>query len=211
MITFNHLNKRNFGHGFGDTVNSMCGCNVEIVDTEHFLLCCHFYSILWFEPFNNINKVDPSFIQLYNKEQVCILLYGYPSNKSNVWNQDIIRFVISFPKKSGRFDKPFISLNRWFYVLLFFFFPICLLYVIIFLLENNCKIFAYNWLQISCINTVLLINSSLLFLFLLVTNYNRQILNILRSFIISVWLIMNIKSFVFFYVSLFTFSCISCL
>ena len=174
MITFNHLNKRNFGHGFGDTVNSMCGCNVEIVDTEHFLLRCHFYSILWFEPFNNINKVDPSFIQLYNKEQVCILLYGYPSNKSNVWNQDIIRFVISFPKKSGRFDKPLISLNRWFYVLLFFFFPICLLYVIIFLLENNCKFFAYNWLQISCINTVLLINSSLLFLFLFVTNYNRQ-------------------------------------
>ena len=174
MITFNHLNKRNFGHGFGDTVNSMCGCNVEIVDTEHFLLCCHFYSILWFELFNNINKVDPSFIQLYNKEQVCILLYGYPSNKSNVWNQDIIRFVISFPKKSGRFDKPLISLNRWFYVLLFFFFPICLLYVIIFLLENNCKFFAYNWLQISCINTVLLINSSLLFLFLFVTNYNRQ-------------------------------------
>ena len=211
MITFNHLNKRNFGHGFGDTINSMCGCNVEIVDTEHFLLCCHFYSILWFELFNNINKVDPSFIQLYNKEQVCILLYSYPSNKSNVWNQDIIRFVISFPKKSGRFDKPLISLNRWFYVLLFFFFPICLLYVIIFLLENNCKFFAYNWLQISCINTVLLINSSLLFLFLLVTNYNRQILNILRSFIISVWLIMNIKSFVFFYVSLFTFSCISCL
>ena len=93
------------------------------------------------ELFNNINKVDPSFIQLDTKEQVNILLHGYPPNKSNVLNQDIIKFVINFLKKSSHFDKPLISpwtymirLNQRFYVLLFSFLPICLLYV--FLLEN---------------------------------------------------------------------------
>ena len=62
--------------------------------------------------FDNINKVDPSFTQIDTKEQVDILLYGYPPNKSNPLNQDIIKFVINFLKKFGRFDKPLISLNQ---------------------------------------------------------------------------------------------------
>ena len=74
----------------------MCRCNAETEDTEQFLLRCHFYSIQRFELFNNINKVDPSFTQLDTKEQVNILLYGYPLNKSNALNQDIIKFVINF-------------------------------------------------------------------------------------------------------------------
>ena len=162
----------------------MCGCNAEIEDTEHFLLRCHFYSIQRFELFNNINKADPSFTQLDTEEQVNIMLYGYRSNKPNALNQDIIKSVITFLKKSGRLDKPLINLNQWFYVLLFFFLPICLLCVFcfffvflfwflflilfFFLLENKCKCAAYNWLQTSCINTLLLTNSSLILVLLFV-------------------------------------------
>ena len=162
----------------------MCGCNAEIEDTEHFLLRCHFYSIQRFELFNNINKADPSFTQLDTKEQVNIMLYGYRSNKSNALNQDIIKSVITFLKKSGRLDKPLINLNQWFYVLLFFFWPIGVLCVFcfflvfffwflflilfFFLLENKCKCAAYNWLQTSCINTLLLTNSSLILVLLFV-------------------------------------------
>ena len=118
-------------------------------------------------------------------------------NKSNALNQDIIKFVINFLKKSGCSDKPLISFNQCLYVFLFFFLPICLWYVLIFLLENNCKFVAFNWLQIPCINTFLLINSSLLFLFLFVTNYTLQTLNVLCNFIPSVYLIMNVESFLF--------------
>ena len=129
-LQFSHLKEHKFRHGFGDTASPMCGCNAEIEDTEHFLLRCHFYSIQRFELFNNINKVDHSFTQLDTKKQVNILLYGYPPNKSNALNQDIIKFVINFLKKSGRFDKPLISLNQWFYVLLFFVLAMCLFYVV---------------------------------------------------------------------------------
>ena len=86
----------------------MCRCNAETEDTEQFLLRCHFYSIQRFELFNNINKVDSSFTQLDAKEQVNILLYSYPSIKSNALNQDI-KFLINFLKRSGRFDKPIIN------------------------------------------------------------------------------------------------------
>ena len=98
-------------HGFGDTVSPRCGCNAEIEDTEHFLLRCHIYSIQRFELFNNIKKVNPSFAQLDTTEQVNILLCGYPFNKSNALNQDIIKFIINFLKKYGHFGKPLISLN----------------------------------------------------------------------------------------------------
>ena len=96
----------------------------------------HIYSIQRFKLFNNINKVDLSFTQLNTKEQVNILLYGYPPNQSNALNQDIIKFVINFLKKFGRFDKPLISFNHWFYVLLFFFLVICLSCVIIFFVRK---------------------------------------------------------------------------
>ena len=87
--------------------------SAEIEDTEHFLLRCHFYPIPKFGFFNNINKADPSFTQLYTKEQVNGLLYGYPPNKSNALNQDIIKVLINFLKKSGGFDKSLISLNQF--------------------------------------------------------------------------------------------------
>ena len=112
-LQFSHLKEHKFRHGFGDTVSPMCGCNAEIEDTEHFHLRCHFYSIQRFELFNNINKVDHSFTQLDTKKQVNILLYGYPPNKSNALNQDIIKFLINFLKKSGGFVKSLISLNQF--------------------------------------------------------------------------------------------------
>ena len=74
----------------------MCGCNAEIENTEHFLLRCNFYSAQRFEFFNDIDKVDRSFIQLRTKEQANNFLYGYPRNKSNTLNQDIIKFVTNF-------------------------------------------------------------------------------------------------------------------
>ena len=155
-LQFSHLNEHKFRHGFVDTVTPICACNAEIEDTEHFLLRFRFDSNQRLEFSNNINKFDLFFTQLDTKEEVNILLYDYPPNKSNALNQDIIKFVINFLRKSGHFDKPLISFNQWFYVLLFFFLPICLLHIVIVSVENDSKFVAYNWLQISWINTFLL-------------------------------------------------------
>ena len=101
-----------FRHGFVDTVTPICACNAEIEDTEHFLLRFRFDSNQRLEFSNNINKFDLFFTQLDTKEEVNILLYDYPPNKSNALNQDIIKFVINFLRKSGHFDKPLISFNQ---------------------------------------------------------------------------------------------------
>ena len=89
----------------------MCGCNAEIEKTVHFLLRCHFYSTQRFEFFNNINKVYLSFTQLGTKEQVNIMLYGNPTNKSNTLNEDIIKFLFNFLIKSGRFAR--LNINQF--------------------------------------------------------------------------------------------------
>ena len=70
----------------------------------------------------------------------------------------------------------------------------------VFLSRNNSMFISYNQLQISCINTVLSINYHLLFLFLSVTKFNLETLNVLSRFFISIFLITNVESYVFFYV-----------
>ena len=174
----------------------MCECNADIQDTEHFLRC-HFYSTERFELFNNINRVDFSFTQLGTKEQVNILLNGYPPKKPNTLKQDIAKFVINIFKTSGRFNKLLIIFNQWFYVLLFFFLHTCLLYVVISLLGKNCKFAAYNWRQISFINTFHLQIPAYLFLFFYVTIHNLQTLKELCSFIISVCLLSLLCCYMF--------------
>ena len=148
--------------------------------------------------FNNSNTIK-NFLSPDNREKL-------PKTLKNL---NISRFMKT---KTVMFGVGAMTLPDWpehfevfFFVFFFenlFFFSVVFLksiffHFVFFMLENNCKFVAYNWLQISCINTLLLINSTLLLLFLFVTNYNLQTLNVLCSFIISVWFIMNVESFVF--------------
>ena len=85
-----NLNEHKFRPGFNDTINPMCACGTKIDTTEHFLLRCPFYSTLRLEFFENLEKIDPNFLNLNVKDQVNILLYGYQINKPKSFNQSII-------------------------------------------------------------------------------------------------------------------------
>ena len=85
-----NLNEHKFRPGFNDTINPMCACGTKIDTTEHFLLRCPFYSTLRLELFENLEKIDPNFLNLNVKDQVNILLYGYQINKPKSFNQSII-------------------------------------------------------------------------------------------------------------------------
>ena len=67
-LHFSHLIEHTFMYSFGDAVSPMNECNAEIEDTEHFILCCHFYSTQRFELSNNFNKIVLSFKQLDTKK-----------------------------------------------------------------------------------------------------------------------------------------------
>ena len=83
------------------------------------------------------------------------------------------------------------------YAYFMFWFLLFVAAVVVVVLENKCRFVDHNWLQISCIYTVLLINS-IFILFLFVTSYNLQTYIVLCSLIISVSLIMNVESLYFY-------------
>ena len=77
-LQFSHLNEHKFRHGFGDTINAMCACGSEVETTEHFLLHCHLYSPQRLELFENLEKVDSSFLNLKVKEKVSFFIIWLP-------------------------------------------------------------------------------------------------------------------------------------
>ena len=80
-----------------------CGDNVET--TEHFLLHCHFYSTQRFELFYNLERANLDLKNLSGKDQVSFMLYGSKTNTSENFNQNIIKIIIKYLKKTGRFEN----------------------------------------------------------------------------------------------------------
>ena len=108
-LQFSQLNKHKFRHGFSDTVDPICACETEIEITEHFFLCCHFYSTQILELFENLKKVDSNCFNLNEKDQVNTLLYGSQTNHFKCDNQEILKFVIAHIKATTCFDRSLIT------------------------------------------------------------------------------------------------------
>ena len=51
----------------------MSACGTEVETTEQFLLRCHFYSALRLELLEKVEKIDPNFLNLNEKDQVNLL------------------------------------------------------------------------------------------------------------------------------------------
>ena len=98
-LKFSHLKEHKFRHGFADTINPMCACGADVETTEHFLLRCHFYSTQRLELFDNLERANPDFKNLSDKDQVSFMLYGSKTNTSENFNQNIIKIIIMYLKK----------------------------------------------------------------------------------------------------------------
>ena len=83
----------------------MCACGVNIETTKHFLLRCHFYSTQRLKLFNNLEIANPDFKNLSDKDQVSFILYGSKTNTSENFNQNIIKIIIKYLKKTVRLEN----------------------------------------------------------------------------------------------------------
>ena len=99
-LQFSHLNEHKFRHGFGDTINAMCACGSEVCSPQRL------------ELFENLEKVESSFLNLKVKEKVSFLLYGSQSATSKSSNHEILKFVIKYIKETARFDTPLFCPNQ---------------------------------------------------------------------------------------------------
>ena len=87
----------------------MCACLTEVETTEHFSCVFFLYNTQRLELFENLKKIDSSFCNLNEKDQVFTLLYGSQTNDSECANQEIFKFVITYIKATIRFDRPLIN------------------------------------------------------------------------------------------------------
>ena len=83
----------------------MCACGVNIETTKHFLLRCHFYSTQRLKLFNNLERANPDFKNSSDKDQVSFILYGSKTNTSENFNQNIIKIIIKYLKKTVRLEN----------------------------------------------------------------------------------------------------------
>ena len=116
ILKFSHQNESKFRYGFDNTINAVCACGAEVETTEYFLLWCYFYRMLFFlglELSENLEKIDPNFLNLNVKDQGNVLLCGYQINKPNIFNQNILKNVISYVKSTARFKRPLVSYKQW--------------------------------------------------------------------------------------------------
>ena len=80
----------------------MCACGADVETTKHFLLCCHFYSTQRLELFDNLERANTDFKNSSDKDQVSFMLYGSKTNATENVNQNIIKIIIKYLKKTGR-------------------------------------------------------------------------------------------------------------
>ena len=104
-VGLSHLREQKFRHGFNDTIDPFCPCNMETESVSHFFLRCLNYSNLRLELMNELMEINSNLVQ-YNEEKLTeTLLYG-DKNLSHDTNSKIINLSISFIIKSSRFDGP---------------------------------------------------------------------------------------------------------
>ena len=101
-LKFSHLKEHKFRHGFADTINPMCASGADVETMEHFLLHCHFYSTERLEILDNIERANPDFKNLSDKDQVSFMSYGSKTITSENFDQNIFKTIIKYLQKTGR-------------------------------------------------------------------------------------------------------------
>ena len=104
-VGLSHLKDQKFRHGFNDTIDPLCPCNMESESVSHFFLRCLHYTNLRLDLMNELMKIESNLLHYNDDILTEILLYG-DKNLSHEINAKIINLSISFIIKSGRFDGP---------------------------------------------------------------------------------------------------------
>ena len=104
-LGLSHLREQKFRHGFNDTIDPFCPCNMEIESISHFFLRCLNFTNLRLDLMNELMIINPNLLH-YNDEKLTETLLFGDINCSHDTNSKIINLSINFIIKSSRFDGP---------------------------------------------------------------------------------------------------------
>ena len=102
-LGLSHLKEHKFKHGFDDTIDPFCLCNLEVESTSHFFLRCINFNILRLDLMNKLFLIDPKILDFDEISLTQLLLFGNNQFTHEI-NSKIIKSTISYIKISKRFD-----------------------------------------------------------------------------------------------------------
>ena len=102
-LGLSHLKEHKFKHGFDDTIDPFCLCNLEVESTSHFFLRCINFNILRLDLMNKLFSIDPKILDFDENSLTQLLLFGNNQFTHEI-NSKIIKSSISYIKTSKRFD-----------------------------------------------------------------------------------------------------------
>ena len=106
-VGLSHLRDHKFRHGFNDTIDPFCPCNMEIETVSHFFLRCHFFNALRIDLMNELLKINLNLQHFNDTTLTEFLLYGSNQFSYDI-NSKIISLSVNFIIKSERFDGPLV-------------------------------------------------------------------------------------------------------
>ena len=104
-VGLSHLREHKFKHGFNDTINPLCPCNMEVESTTHFYLHCQNFVTQRLDLMNEIFTLEPNLQNLDEKSLTNVLLFGSKEFGSEL-NTKILNLSIAFILCTKRFEEP---------------------------------------------------------------------------------------------------------
>ena len=103
-LGISHLCEHKYSHGYKDTLNPLCFCNIEAETTTHYFLRCHFYNSNWATLINDLENIPISFSTVSYTNLISLLLYS-DYKFSDTKNRKILLSAIRFINDLQRFDE----------------------------------------------------------------------------------------------------------
>ena len=104
-VGLSHLRDHKFKHGFQDTINPLCPCNIETESVSHFFLRCLLYTNERLSLIDELLLIVPRILDFNENHLIELLLYG-KKDYSNEINTQIINLSIKYIIETKRFDIP---------------------------------------------------------------------------------------------------------
>ena len=72
-LALSHLNEHRFNHNFGNCINTLCTCSLEVDSAPRFFMYWHYYDSIRHLMFNELCEVDVNFSNASDEKLVNIL------------------------------------------------------------------------------------------------------------------------------------------
>ena len=106
-LSFSYHNEDKYMHKCGDSVNPVCSNGAGIKTTNHCLLRCENFALVWSSFLKRIFEINVEFRKANDVTMTSLMLFGSEKQTFDV-NTKISNVTTQFLKDSGGFDEPLI-------------------------------------------------------------------------------------------------------